>query len=366
VPSTRYLHLFDLVPYFDGLLLRYPNSAHSNQLPEVINQRKMFDIVREHRNWLRILNLSNINSVNHLVRAGQAGDLIKVSEALHEKKVAEIADQIAHRAPNVRIVLIAGPSSSGKTSFAKRLEVQLRVAGLQPVALSLDNYFVNRENTPRDTHGEYNFEALEAINIPLFNQHILSLLQGETIQLPTFDFATGQQHYTGPTLQIGPNHIVLIEGIHGLNPKLTPQLPSTTIFRIYVSALTQLSIDSHNRIPSTDHRLIRRIVRDYKYRKYTALETLKRWPSVRSGEEQHIFPFQEEAEVMFNSSLMYELCVLKTAAEPLLREVFPDQPQFAEAKRLLKFLEYFEPIAPTEVPPTSILREFVGGSSFRY
>ncbi len=365
-PSSGYITHFDLIPYFDGMLLQYPKSQEPTSIPQPINQDKMFEIVREHRNWLEILGVNNIGSINEKIEQKLDGTLIKVSEALHEKKVAAIADKIAREKEKIRLVMISGPSSSGKTSFSKRLEVQLIVSGLQPVALSLDNYFVDREKTPLDSKGEYNFEALEAIDIEQFNDNLLRLMRGEEVELPTFDFKLGKQVHKGNKLKINNNQIIIVEGIHGLNPKLIPHINRSQTFKIYVSALTQVSMDKHNRIPTTDHRLLRRIVRDAKYRKYSALDTLKRWPSVRKGEEEYIFPYQEEADEMFNSSLMYELCVLKTEAEQLLGEVQQNSIEYAEARRLLKFLEYFKTVSKEEVPPTSLLREFVGGSSFHY
>jgi uridine kinase len=300
------------------------------------------------------------------VKDGNTSELIKISEALHERKVIQIADQIYSRKNNVRIVLISGPSSSGKTTFAKRIAIQLKVAGLNPHTISLDNYFVDREKTPLDENGGYDFESIEALDIDCFNQNLVQLLRGETVELPKFSFETGTRYFDGTRLTIEENGIIIIEGIHALNPKLTPLIDAEKKFLIYISALTSLSIDGTNRIPTTDNRLIRRIIRDYRYRGYSALETISRWESVRRGEDHNIFPFQEEADVMFNSALLYEFGILKTYAESILRDVPMNVPEFAEARRLMKFLEFFVRIPDEEIPPTSILREFLGGSTFSY
>ena len=366
LPSTGYLKVFGLVKYYDGMLLMRPNRTQPHKLEKLIMQEKMFDIFREYKSWGEILKIGTIGNINQKVEQNQAGELIKIAEALHEKKIAQIADLISKERQKKRIVLISGPSSSGKTSFSKRLSIQLKINGLKPVGLSLDNYFVNREDTPLDAQGDYDFEALEAIDIQLFNKHLIQLLNGEEIELPKFSFAEGRKKYDGTTLKIDSQNIILIEGIHALNPKLTSQIDKTLKYKIYVSALTQMGIDGHNRIPTTNNRLIRRMIRDNKYRNNSALSTLRRWGSVRRGEQKNIFPFQEEADVMFNSALVFELGVLKRYAEPLLKEVQKNQPEYAEALRLLKFLSYFLPIPDTEIPPTSILREFLGGSSFSY
>jgi len=308
----------------------------------------------------------NISDLNHSCSNGKSEVFMKVSEALHEKKIGQIADTIRLKNKQVKIILISGPSSSGKTTFAKRLAIHLIVNGMKPLNLSLDNYFVDRDDTPLDENGKHDYEAVEALDISLFNQNLVSLLAGEKVELPIFSFETGTRFYNGVTMQMHPENVLIIEGIHGLNPLLTSSIPAEAKFKIYVSALTTLNIDDHNRVSTTDNRLIRRIVRDYRYRKYSARETISRWPSVRQGEEKHIFPFQEEADAMFNSALLYELAVLKPFAEPILLEVQPNQPEYAEATRLLDFFSYFKPLKPNEIPPTSILREFLGGSSFSY
>lgn len=365
-PSTGYLQKFDLVKYFDGILLRKPDRNNPEQIADCVVQNKMFDIFKEHKNWAKVLKFENIGSLNECVDNNNINEFIKISEALHEKKVVQIADMIHNRKDKVRFIFISGPSSSGKTSFCKRLDIQLKVAGFKTLSISLDNYFVSREETPLDENGDYDFEALEAIDINLFNSNLKSLIKGEEVDLPTFDFPTGQKIYGKKVKKIDDDYVILIEGIHALNPKLTPSIANELKFRIYVSALTQIAIDNHNRIPTTDNRLLRRMVRDYKYRSYSALNTLKRWASVRRGEEKNIFPHQEQADVMFNSALIYELGVLKKQAEPLLREIRESDEKYAEAKRLLKFLSYFHPVPDKEIPPTSILREFLGGSSFKY
>lgn len=366
VPSTGYLSVFDIVKYYDGLLLRVPKRSEPTQLEEIVKQDKLFEIFREHKHWAKILEVPGIGGLNEMIVKKRGGDLIKISEALHEKKVARIADKIHQQEQPVQVVLISGPSSSGKTTFCKRLSVQLQVAGMKPISISLDNYFVDREDTPKDENGEFDFEALGALDVELFNKDLLALLEGKEIEMPKFSFAEGKRFYDGETLKLPENGILLIEGIHGLNPELTPKIPNEKKYKIYVSALTQLGIDRHNRIPTTDNRLLRRIVRDFRYRNYSAYDTLKRWGSVRRGEDRNIFPYQEEADVMFNSALLYELSVLKRYAEPLLKTVPANQPEYAEALRLLKFLSYFQPIADEEIPPTSILREFLTGSTFDY
>ncbi len=366
VPSTGYLKVFDLNKYYTGMLLQLPKQENPNEVAELIIQDKMFDIFQEFLEWNRVLKITNLSNLNRLARNGKADTLIKVSEALHEKKIAQIADVINTKKEDIKIVLISGPSSSGKTTFSKRLAVQLLVAGIKPLTLSLDNYFVDREKTPKDENGEYDFEALEALDIEKFNEDLNDLLSGKEVEIPKFNFETGKRFYNGEKMQMSENNILVIEGIHGLNPKLTHLIPQKAKFKIYVSALTSINIDEHNRIPSTDNRLVRRLVRDYKYRSYSAEETISRWPSVRRGEDKHIFPFQEEADIMFNSALLYELAVLKPFAEHILHEVRPDSPQYAEATRLLKFFSYFKTIDGKEIPPTSIVREFLGGSSFNY
>lgn len=366
VPSTGYLEVFDLNKYYHGMLLQVPSQQNPELVEELVEQKKMFEIFREFSQWNRILNVTNISDLNNAAHNGEAERLIKVSEALHEKKMAQIADQITEKRDEVRIVLISGPSSSGKTTFSKRLAVQLLVNGMKPLNLSLDNYFVDRDKTPLDKNGEYDFEALGALDVELFNQHLIALMKGEEVELPRFSFETGKRYYNGEKLRMKKDNILIVEGIHGLNPQLTPLVDSKAKFKIYVSALTNINIDDQTRIPTTDNRLIRRIIRDYRYRRYSALDTISRWDSVRRGEEEHIFPYQEEADVMFNSALLYELAVLKPFAEPVLLEVQPNRPEYSEANRLLKFFSYFKPIQARDIPPTSILREFLGGSSFNY
>jgi len=366
VPSTGYLKVFDLIKYYNGMLLQIPKRSNPDELEDIVVQNKMFDIFQEFAEWNRVLNIRNLADINSSCANGKAETLIKISEALHEKKIGHIADMIDERKKTVKLVLISGPSSSGKTTFGKRLAIQLMVAGLKPVNLSLDNYFVNREETPLDENGEYDFEALNALDVELFNQQLIDLLAGKEVAIPKFSFETGQRYYDGEKLQMNDDNILIVEGIHGLNPELTHLIPDQSKFKIYVSALTSVNIDNQNLIHTTDNRLIRRIVRDYKYRKYSAQDTISRWSSVRRGEDAHIFPFQEEADVMFNTALLYELSVLKQQAEPILLEVQPNQPEFAEARRLLNFFSYFKPIQAGEIPPTSIIREFLGGSSFDY
>lgn len=365
-PSTGYMQVFDLNKYYNGMLLQVPKRSNPDEVEELIIQNKMFDIFREHNHWNKILNINNVGDLNQSGHNGKSETLIKVSEALHEKKISRIADMIAAKRDQIKIVLISGPSSSGKTTFGKRLAIQLLVAGIKPLNLSLDNYFVNRDQTPKDENGEYDFEALKALDIDLFNQQLVALLNGEAVKIPKFSFESGTRVYDGEVLQMKADNVLIIEGIHGLNPRLTHLIPAEAKFKIYVSALTSVNLDNHNRIHTTDNRLIRRIVRDYRYRHYSAADTISRWESVRRGEEKHIFPFQEEADVMFNSALLYELAVLKQFIEPILLEVQPNQPEYAESTRLLKFFNYIKPMQPREIPPTSIIREFMGGSSFSY
>jgi uridine kinase len=366
VPSTGYLKVFDLNKYFNGMLLQLPQKNNPEFVENLVVQNKLFEIFQEFSEWIKILEVPNISDLNNSCSNGKSEVLIKVSEALHEKKIGQIADNIRQRKEHVKIILISGPSSSGKTTFAKRLAIHLIVNGMKPLNLSLDNYFFDRDNTPLDEFGNHDYEAVEALDIATFNQNLLALLNGEKVELPRFSFETGTRFYNGETMQMSPENVLIIEGIHGLNPQLTSSIPAEAKFKIYVSALTSLNIDNHNRVSTTDNRLIRRMVRDYRYRRYSARETISRWQSVRQGEEKHIFPFQEEADTMFNSALLYELAVLKPFAEPILLEVQANQPEYAEAVRLLDFFSYFKPLKPTEIPPTSILREFLGGSSFIY
>ncbi len=366
VPSTGYLQLFDLVKYYEGMLLMVPKRKNPVELEDIVIQNKMFDIFQEYRHWVEILGVGSAASINHMVKNGEASELIKISEALHEKKVAQIADQIKERSNNVRLILIAGPSSSGKTTFSKRLSIQLKVSGLKPCAISLDNYFVDREHTPRDENGDYDFESIHALDIEFFNKQLIQLMNGEEVELPKFSFTNGKRYFDGTKLKIEPKGIIIIEGIHALNPELTHLIDNELKFKVYISALTSLSIDGTSRIPTTDNRLIRRIIRDYRYRGYSAYDTISRWDSVRRGEDHNIFPFQEQADVMFNSASLYEFGILKTFAEPILHQVPTNVAEYAEAVRLLKFLSYFTAIPYEEVPPTSILREFLGGSTFSY
>ncbi|MCC8088512.1 MAG: nucleoside kinase [Rikenellaceae bacterium] len=367
-PSTGYITLFDLKKYFKGMYLGVPCRTNPSHLEKMIPQNKMFDIFTEYKNWVNILGVANIGSLNSMILEGKTSDLIKIAESFHEKKLGHIADIINDRSKKdgTRIILISGPSSSGKTTFAKRLGIQLRILGMEPVMISLDNYFVDRDKTPIDENGEHDFEALEAVNVPLFNEHLVDLLNGEEVSVPKYDFYTGTSVPDSYKLKLQKNSIIIIEGIHALNPKLTPDIDADKKFHVYVSALTSTSMDDLTRIATTDNRLLRRIVRDYRFRNNDAKSTIKRWQSVRRGEEEHIFPFQEQADIMFNSSLFFELSILKNYAEPLLHEVPNTVPEYAEAQRLLNFLDLFVPIGDKEVPLTSILKEFIGGSSFNY
>lgn len=363
MPNTKEVRLFKLVPYAHGFILLFPNEQNPVELAHFVPQSKLSHVFKESENWARILDVDIVASLNNLITEGKLPDLIRVSEALHEKKIAQIADSISQHS-KVRLVLIAGPSSSGKTTFAQRLCIQLRVNGLKPHVISIDDYFVDRENTPRDEYGEYDFEALEAIDIKLFNEHMARLIVGETVEIPRFNFKTGKREYKGHTITLEEEDVLVIEGIHGLNEKLSYAIPKENKFKVYVSCLTQLNVDYHNRIPTTDTRLIRRMVRDYQYRGLSAEQTLAQWASVRRGENKNIFPFQEEADVMFNTVLLYELAVLKNKAEPLLFGIDRRSPYYSEAKRLLKFLEYFLAAGTEGIPYNSIIREFVGGSCF--
>ncbi len=366
VPSTGYLEVFDVNKYYNGILLQIPKRFEPEVVEDLVIQNKMFEIFQEYSNWNKVLDVTNINDLNELEQTNGTEQLIKVSEALHEKKIAQIADQITAQRDRVKIILISGPSSSGKTTFSKRLAIQLLVSGLYPKTISLDDYFVDREDTPKDENGDYDFEALEALDVEQFNQDLTRLLKGEDVEIPKFSFEKGKRFYDGSKMQLEHNQILVIEGIHGLNPKLTHTIHDSFKFKIYASALTAINIDDHNRIATTDNRLIRRIVRDYRYRNYSAEETISRWQSVRRGEDKHIFPYQEEADVMFNTALLYEFAVLKHYAEPILLEVKNIKPEYAEATRLLYFFSYFKHIKDINIPPTSIIREFFGGSSFNY
>ena len=363
--NTSKLRLFDLVKYYDGMLLRIPSISDPGQLGELVRQDKMFEIFKEHHRWQDILNLRTIGDLNEAVAKGMTASLINVSEALQENKIVRIAQQIAEK-KTVKMVLIAGPSSSGKTTTCKRLSIQLLANGLRPIGISLDDYFVDRENTPKDEKGDYDFESLYALNIPMLNEQLNALLAGKEVELPKYNFQTGKSEKSGRMLQLKGNEVLVVEGIHALNPELTAQVPEEQKYRVYASALTTLLIDDHNYIPTTDNRLLRRIVRDFKYRGVNAQETIRRWPSVRAGENKWIFPYQENADAMFNSAMLFELAAIKQQAEPLLEQVPENSNEYSEAYRLLKFLKYINPIPYQQVPSTSLLREFLGGSSFKY
>lgn len=366
-PSTGYIQLFDIIPYFDGVLLQIPKRSNPFELEPAICQDKMFEAYKEHLTLQRTVGLNNVGDLNLAVEKGMAQQLVMVSEALQEKQVAKIAEEVAERyREGVRIVLISGPSSSGKTTFCKRLQIQMITNLLYPVALSLDDYFLNREDTPKDETGEYDFESLYALDLPYFNSELNKLLSGEEIDVPTFDFESGRRVFKGKKLKMQKNSVLVIEGIHALNPELTSMIPDPYKYRIYVSVLTSISLDNHNWIPTTDNRLLRRIIRDYRFRGYSARDTIHRWPSVRRGEDKWIFPYQENADAMFNSAMLYELAALRKFAEPILREVRESDPENAEAYRLLRFLRYFNYIPEEGLPGTSLLREFLGGGSFRY
>lgn len=364
VPSTGYLKVFDLKLYPPGFILRFPERKNPDVLPQWIDQKKLFSVFREFDKWGKILELGNIGNLNEAIANGRAIEVINIAEGLHEKKYGQIADMIANAKEKKRLVLLAGPSSSGKTSSAHRLSTQLRINGLKPIPISLDDFFLNREDTPKTPDGEYDFETIHALDIALFNEVMASLIAGKETELPVFNFHTGSREWNGRKLKITDEHILVVEGIHGLNEMLTEQIPREQKFKVYVSALTHLGIDDHNRIPTSDLRLIRRITRDFQFRSASALKTIRMWESVRHGEDTWIYPFQEEADVMMNSSLVYELAVLKQVAMPQLRLITEDVPEYIEAKRLIKFLEYFRDIDMADVPLNSILREFTGGSCF--
>ena len=363
--STGQIHLFGLEYYFDGILLRIPSREDPSKLGAFIRQDKMFEIFKEHHRWQGILGMRTVGDLNSAIQKGHANQLIQLGEALQEKKIARIADEIASR-KSVRVVFIAGPSSSGKTTTCKRLSIQLAVNGIHPIGISLDDYFLDREQTPLDINGDYDFEHLHALNIPLLNEQLNALFRGDEVELPRYNFQTGRSEKSGRKLQLKGNEMLIIEGIHALNPELTAQVPQENIFRVYASALTTILLDNHNYIPTTDNRLLRRIIRDHKYRGVDALGSIRRWASVRRGENKWIFPFQENADAMFNSAMLFELAVIKNQAEPLLEQVPENCEEFAEAYRLLKFLKYIRPIPEDQIPPTSLLREFLGGSSFEY
>ena len=363
--NTSQLYLFGLEKYFDGLLLRIPSPDHPDELGEMTHQDKMFGIFMEHHQWQDILGLRTIGDLNAAIEKGFSAQLIQISEALQEKKIAKIADDIAFH-KGIRMVLIAGPSSSGKTTTCKRLSVHLATNGIKPVPISLDDYFLDREQTPRQPNGDYDFEHLHALNLPLLNEQMNALFNGEEIELPRYNFQSGKSEMSGRRLRLHDDEILVVEGIHALNPELMSNVPQNHVYRVYASALTTVLLDNHNYIPTTDNRLLRRIIRDFKYRGVSAVETIRRWPSVRAGENKWIFPFQENADVMFNTAMLFELAVIKVQAEPLLEQVPENVPEYSEAYRLKKFLGYIKPIPPDQIPPTSLLREFLGGSSFKY
>ena len=363
--NTSQLYLFGLELYYDGMLLRIPSQDDPSKLGAFIRQDKMFEIFKEHHRWQNILGMRTVGDLNDAIVKGYSNQLIQLSEALQEKKIAQIADEIASR-KTIKMVLIAGPSSSGKTTTCKRLSVQLAVNGLKPIGISLDDYFLDRDKTPRDETGDYDFENLHALNIPLLNEQMNALFRGEEVELPRYNFQQGKSEWSGKKLQLKGKEILVVEGIHALNPELTSQIPDEQIYRVYASALTTILLDNHNYVPTTDNRLLRRIIRDHKYRGVSAQETIRRWPSVRNGENRWIFPFQENADAMFNSAMLFELAVIKSQAEPLLEQVPENCVEHAEAYRLRKFLRYIRPISEDQIPPTSLLREFLGGSSFEY
>ena len=363
--NTKQIYLYGLDKYYDGMLLRIPTLKDPSILPEMIRQDKLFEIFKEHHHWQDVLEIRTVGDFNNAVDTDHSIDLINISEALQEKKIAHIADEIAKR-KGVKLILLAGPSSSGKTTTCKRLSIQLIANGLRPLQISLDDYFVDREQSPRDEKGDYDFESIHTLNLKLINEQFNALFNGEEVELPRYDFPTGKSVKSGNKLKMEDNNVLVVEGIHALNPELTAQIPEELKYRVYVSALTTILLDDHNYIPTTDNRLLRRIIRDYKYRGVDARETIRRWPSVRAGENKWIFPFQENADVMFNSAMLFELAVIKQQAEPLLEQVPENCPEYSEAYRLLKFLKYIKPIPNTDIPPTSLLREFLGGSSFKY
>ena len=364
VPSTGMIDNFTLLHYPPGIILQTPEVDRPQEIKPYIEQKKLAAVFREAKDWADMLETPHVAALNDLIASDRIDDLIRVNEALHEKKIASIADMICHDRQK-RLVLISGPSSSGKTTFAQRLLIQLRVNGRRPVSISLDNYFIDRDLTPLDEHGELDFESLYALKLELFNDHLQKLIAGEEVMTPVYSFQKGCCEDQGLLIRVPAGEPIIIEGIHALNEELTPKIPHEQKFRVYVSALTQLNIDYTNRIPTTDSRLLRRMIRDSRTRGYGALQTIRRWPSVRAGEEKNIFPFQEHADVMFNTSLVYELSVLKTFAEPLLQEIAAENPEYLEAQRLLKFLSYFRPTSGDTIPPNSILREFIGGSWFK-
>ncbi len=364
VPRTGILDRFDLHLQMPGFILLHPKRGKPYEVPEYVEQEKLAEAFHEFERWGEIIGVATVSDLNKIIKKGKFKDLVNIMEALHEKKIARIADQIAEEKDKNKIILIAGPSSSGKTTFAQRLSIQLRVNGINPVSISTDDYFVDREKTPRDENGEYDFESIEAIDLELLNEDLLALLQGEKVEIPTFNFLTGRREYRGNYIQVDREHPIIIEGIHSLNDRLTEFIPENNKFKIYISALTQINIDRHNRIPTTDNRLLRRMVRDNFFRNRSAASTLEWWPAVRKGEEMNIFPFQENADVMFNSGIVYELAILKKYATPLLKQITPEDEYYYQAERLLELLDCFLPMDEDAVPGNSILREFIGGSIF--
>ena len=367
-PNTSYLHLYDLKPYYNGIYIAVPCRTAPDTLEPQVAQDKMFDVFQEYKHWVDVMGVSTVGQLNRKIVGGDGSDLVKIAEAFHEKKLAGVADRVAeeHHTRGAKVILVSGPSSSGKTTFSKRLGIQLRILGLEPVMISLDDYFLDRENTPRDENGDYDFETIDALDIATFNDHLMRLLAGESVDIPRYDFITGRRQWHDNRLTLGPRSVLVVEGIHALNPRLTAEVPDHYKFKIYLSCFTSISMNDLSRIATTDNRLIRRIVRDNAYRGADATSTLKRWQSVRRGEEKHIFPYQENADVMFNSSLFYELPVLKRHIVPLLYNVPDTVEEYGEAQRLLKFLDNFCEFDEKEIPPTSLLREFIGGSSFTY
>ena len=367
-PNTSYLHLYDLTPYYNGIYIAVPCRTSPDTLEAQVAQDKMFDVFQEYKHWVDVMGVSTVGQLNRKIVGGDGSDLVKIAEAFHEKKLAHVADQVAEAncSREAKVILVSGPSSSGKTTFSKRLGIQLRILGFEPVMISLDDYFLNREDTPIDENGEYDFETIDALDITTFNDHLMRLLGGESVDIPRYDFITGRRQWHDNKLTLNSNSVLIVEGIHALNPRLTAEVPDHFKFKIYLSCFTSISMDDLSRIATTDNRLIRRIVRDNAYRGADATSTLKRWQSVRRGEEKHIFPYQENADVMFNSSLFYEIPVLKRFVEPLLHEVPDTMEEYGEAQRLLKFLDNFAEYRTEEIPPTSLLREFIGGSSFTY
>ncbi|MDR2806327.1 MAG: nucleoside kinase [Dysgonamonadaceae bacterium] len=367
LPNTRWIYLFDIEKYSRGLLLRVPNRSRPTELEPYVNQEKMMAVFRELLQFQKAMNMDDVGELNQGIRAGAISTVVQVAEILQERQISRIADEIFRRfAQGVRVILISGPSSSGKTTFCKRLQIQLMANTLRPIGLSLDDYYVNRENTPLDENGEYDYESFYAIDLKQFDEDLQKILAGEKVALPTYNFQRGERTYKGNAVQLGSKSVLVMEGIHAMNPELAPNIPDEAVYKIYVSALTSISLDNHNWIPTTDNRLIRRIVRDYQFRGYSAKDTIARWPSVRRGEDKWIFPYQENADAMFNSAMLYELAALRKIAEPILKEVSQLDAEYSEAHRLLQFLRYFAYIDKEELPNTSLLREFVGGSSFKY